>query len=127
MPALDLTQALSISILLFLCAVQFMCQSHKTFLVFKPCLHCWRLRDNAGNSDSHHLLALATLGGTTKIEMILSVSRHPRWPRQVRTWHKIANDFANKFCKCKRPITHSYLTIHFFTTQTNSGYINAMV
>ena len=28
----------------------------------KPYLHWGRLRDNAGDSDSHYLLALATLG-----------------------------------------------------------------
>jgi hypothetical protein len=31
-------------------------------------------------------LALATLGDATKIEKILSLSRSPRWPRQVQKW-----------------------------------------
>jgi len=37
----------------------------------KLCLHWRRLRDNAGNSDTHYLLALATLVGATEIGMIL--------------------------------------------------------
>ncbi len=36
---------------------------HKTTV--KLYLHWRRLRDNAGDSDSHYLLALATLGGMT--------------------------------------------------------------
>jgi hypothetical protein len=32
------------------------------------------------------VLALATLDDATKIEMILSVSHHSRWPRQVQYW-----------------------------------------
>jgi hypothetical protein len=52
--------------------------------------------------DSNTLvLALATLGGTTEIETILSVLRRPRLPTQVRQWRKIANSFANKFHQCK--------------------------
>ncbi len=31
----------------------------------KQCLHWRRLSDNTGNSNSHYLLALATLGGVT--------------------------------------------------------------
>ncbi len=39
--------------------------------------------------DNHvTALALATLGGTTQIEMILSLSYRPRWPRKVSSnWH----------------------------------------
>jgi hypothetical protein len=37
----------------------------------KLCLHWRNLCINAGNSDTHYLLALATLGGMTEIEMIL--------------------------------------------------------
>ncbi len=40
-------------------------------LAFNLSLHWRRLCDNAGNSDTHYLLALATLGGMTEIEMIL--------------------------------------------------------
>jgi hypothetical protein len=40
-------------------------------LLFKPCLDWQRLHHNAGNSDTHYWLALATLGGTTEIEKIL--------------------------------------------------------
>ncbi len=47
------------------------------------CLHWRRLRNNAGDSDSHYLLALATLGIATLIETILSVLHRPRWPMQV--------------------------------------------
>jgi hypothetical protein len=42
---------------------------------------------NVGNSDRQqkdYVLALATLGGMTKTEMILSVPCRPRWPRQAR-------------------------------------------
>jgi hypothetical protein len=53
-------------------------------LVFiKPCSHLQRLRGNAGNSNTHYILALATLGGTTEIGSFLFVLRHPKWPRQV--------------------------------------------
>jgi hypothetical protein len=48
------------------------------------------------------LLALATLGDATQIEMILFESHCPRWPRPVRQvylWYETANDFANKFCQ----------------------------
>jgi hypothetical protein len=47
------------------------------------------------------LLALATFGDTTQLEMFLIVLYQPRWPRQVRQafiWLKIANCFAN-VCK----------------------------
>jgi len=71
-------------------------------------LHWRRLRDNAGDSDSHYLLALATLGSMTQTETILSVSRHPRWPRQVRPWHKIADDFANKLANVNNPLEKTF-------------------
>jgi hypothetical protein len=40
---------------------------------------------------------LATLGDMTQIEMILSVSRHPRWPRQVqsRDYHKLLSKMVS--------------------------------
>jgi hypothetical protein len=37
----------------------------------KPCLHKRRLRDNVGNSDSHYLLTLATLGEVKQIGLFL--------------------------------------------------------
>ncbi len=40
-------------------------------IYIKLCLHWRRLYNNAGNSDTHYLLALATLDGTTEIEIIL--------------------------------------------------------
>ncbi len=62
------------------------------------------LHNNAGDSDSHYLLALATLGGATLIEMILSVSHCPRLLRQVRLWQEIADDFANELRQCNQSI-----------------------
>ncbi len=50
------------------------------------------------------VLALATLGDAAQIEMILSVSCHPRWPRQVQLWLSgavVADVFAYKLCRCK--------------------------
>ncbi len=59
-------------------------------------------------------LALATLGGgggTTQIEMILDVSCHPRWPRQVNSLFiaiyesaAVADVFATKLCQCIQTI-----------------------
>jgi hypothetical protein len=62
------------------------------------------------------ILALATLGGATEIEMILSFLHHPRWPRQVQLHNCCVllsptvllanftnvNDplLANKLCTC---------------------------
>jgi hypothetical protein len=59
------------------------------------------------------VLALATLGGMTKIETILSVSHCPRWPRQVRQWHKIAYGFASNFANVNDPLTANKLE-HLF-------------
>jgi hypothetical protein len=42
---------------------------------FKLRLHWQRLRHNAGDSNTHCLLALATLGGTTEIGSFLFMSR----------------------------------------------------
>ncbi len=44
----------------------------------KLCLHWQRLRDNAGDSDSHYLLALATLDDTTKIGLYLFIVASPK-------------------------------------------------
>jgi hypothetical protein len=73
--------------------------------MFKLCLQWQRLHNNAGDSDSHYLLALATLGGATLIEMILTVSHCPRWLRQVSLWQEIAaDDFTNELRQCKSSI-----------------------
>jgi hypothetical protein len=50
------------------------------------------------------LLALATLGDATQIEMILIKSHFPRWLRPVRQvylWYKTADGFASKLCQWK--------------------------
>jgi hypothetical protein len=70
-------------------------------LFVKPCLHWQRLRDNVGDSNSQYLLALATLGSVTCIEVILSVLHRPRWPRQVKSCVTVADGFANKHRQCK--------------------------
>ncbi len=41
------------------------------------------------------VLALAILDDVTQIEMILSVSRRPRWPRQVPSYVAVTDGFAN--------------------------------
>jgi hypothetical protein len=67
----------------------------------KPHLHLQRLRHNAGDSDSQYVDALATLGSVTLIEMNLSVSRCPRWPRQVQSSVTVTGGFAIKHRQCK--------------------------
>jgi hypothetical protein len=52
------------------------------------------------------LLALATLGRATEIEMILSMSQRPRWPRQVQSCVAVTDGFANKRRLCKQFIMH---------------------
>jgi hypothetical protein len=44
----------------------------------KPCLHWQRLCNNAGDSDSHYLLALATLGDATQIGLFLFLVVSPK-------------------------------------------------
>jgi hypothetical protein len=51
---------------------------------FKPCLHWQRLLNNAGDSDSHYLLALTTLDNATKIGLFLFLVTLPKVPRQVQ-------------------------------------------
>jgi hypothetical protein len=51
-----------------------------------------------------HLLTLATLGDEVQIEMILSVSYHPRKPgipRREFLWRDTADGFVNKLCQWK--------------------------
>jgi len=43
------------------------------------------------------VFALATLGGATEIEMILSVSRDQRWPKQVKCL-SLSLTFSSKNC-----------------------------
>ncbi len=40
-------------------------------------------------------------GSVTKIEMILSVVRHPRWRRQVKTHVAVTGIITNKCRQCK--------------------------
>jgi hypothetical protein len=47
------------------------------------------------------VLALATLGRATEIEMFLSMSM---WPRQEQSCVAVADGFANKCRQCKRSI-----------------------
>jgi hypothetical protein len=50
------------------------------------------------------LLALATLGDATQIEMILIKLHCPRCPRPVRQvylWYETADSFTNKLCQWK--------------------------
>ncbi len=67
------------------------------------------------------VLALATLGGTTEIEMILSMLCCPRWQRQVQSlvttdinntyqtsMHvAVADGFTNECCQCKQSINQT--------------------
>jgi hypothetical protein len=56
-------------------------------------------------SDGYTLaLVLDTLGRVTDIEMILYMSHHPRWPRQVKSCVAVADSFTNKCGHCKRSI-----------------------
>jgi hypothetical protein len=53
-----------------------------------------------GNETLTTVLALATLGDGTHIEMILSVLRRPRWPRQVHSmllsWTFLTANFTGR-------------------------------
>jgi hypothetical protein len=46
------------------------------------------------------ILALATLGRASEIEMILSVSHRPRWPRQVKCLSLSPISFCKKHHQC---------------------------
>ncbi len=46
--------------------------------LIKPCLHWLRLQNNAGDSDSHYVLALATLGDVTQIGLFLFLVLLPK-------------------------------------------------
>ncbi len=56
----------------------FVISFRKCKLPFNLCLHWRRLRDNAGDSDSHYLLALATLGDETQIGLFLFLASLPK-------------------------------------------------
>jgi hypothetical protein len=60
----------------------------------KPCLHWWRLHDNASDSDSHYLLALATLGNTTQIGLFLFLVTSPKVDK--------ASTVRTVTCRCHR-------------------------
>jgi hypothetical protein len=40
------------------------------------------------------------------IETILTVSHHPRWPRQVQSGVAVDDGFANEHCQCNDPLVH---------------------
>jgi hypothetical protein len=40
------------------------------------------------------------------IETILTVSHHPRWPRQVQSGVAVADGFDNEHCQCNDPFVH---------------------
>jgi hypothetical protein len=61
-------------------------------LNFNPCLHWRRLRDNARDSDSHYLLALATLGDMTQIGLFLFLDATPKVAK--------ANTVMTVMCRC---------------------------
>jgi hypothetical protein len=50
------------------------------------------------------VLALATLGDMTQIEMILSVLRCTRWPRQILSLSQLLTFFAKKLRQCKHTL-----------------------
>ncbi len=57
------------------------------------------LRQKCQRHTTVRVLALATLGDVIQIEMILSVSRRPMWPRQVQSCDcrcAVPDSFANK-------------------------------
>jgi hypothetical protein len=98
---------------LSLCLHGLSCRS-ATGAFVKPCLHWQRLHDNAGDSDSHYLLALATLGNATQIGLFLflvtlpkvakaSTVTSPRWLTHVA----VTDSFANKCCQCKWSLSWS--------------------
>ncbi len=49
-----------------------------SLVLLEPCLHWERLHTNAGYSDSHYLLALATLGNATQIGLFLFLVLSPK-------------------------------------------------
>ncbi len=53
-----------------LCVTKFI-KKYISDMILKPYLHWQRLCDNAGDSDSHYVLALATLGEATQIGLFL--------------------------------------------------------
>ncbi len=77
----------------------------KPQLLIKAHLHWWSFLPKMSAIPwrySTSLLALVVLGNVTRKEMILFVSRHPRWPRQFERWNCcmesqmfLAKSFAN--------------------------------
>ncbi len=77
----NIVKPIGLTIFLIFVTIYFWWRFRKILL--KTCLHLQRLCINAGNSDTHYWLALATLGGTTEIGSFLFMTCRPRWPRQV--------------------------------------------
>jgi hypothetical protein len=74
------------------------------------------------------LLALATLDDSTKIEIILFESLHPRKPRQVgwhdygaKSWLTITDIFAN----VNEPVLEKYFDCHMTIVRSDICTINA--
>ncbi len=63
----------------------------------RPCLHLQRLCDNAGNSDSHHKLALATLGNMTQIRLFLFLVVPPK----VAKASTVTSPKVTVRCRCR--------------------------
>jgi hypothetical protein len=60
----------------------------------KLCFHWRRLWDNTDNSDSHYLLALATLGNATQIGLFLFLVASPKVAK--------ASTVITVACRCRR-------------------------
>ncbi len=66
------------------------------FSTLKPCLHWQSLHDNASDSDSHHILALATLGDMTQIGLFLFLVTSPK----VAKASTVASPKVTVACHC---------------------------
>ncbi len=64
----------------------------------KPCLHWQRLWDNTGDSDSHHILALETLGDATQIGLFLFLVVLPK----VAKTRTVTSPKATIACRCRQ-------------------------
>jgi hypothetical protein len=61
--------------------------------------------------DSHFVLALATFGSMTEIGSFLSLSLHPRWPRQIQMCHcrvPLSPALSCNLCQCKHALRFIY-------------------
>ncbi len=67
-------------------------------------------------------LALAAMSDATQIEMILSVSNCPRWPRQVLSCVTITGVIAIKCCQCKQALEPAWLRKNTVMTLLHDGF-----